>query len=165
MKQLFAPWRMQYVSACQSEGCVLCELPQQEPSSKSLVLYRGRSAFIVLNRYPYVSGHLMVVPYVHVASPLAVPTDAWRDTMDLVRDAVGAIERVYRPQGFNIGMNVGRPAGAGIEEHVHVHVVPRWNGDTNFVPVLSDTRVIPEALEDSFARLLPEFEGFTEGMR
>jgi len=163
MKQLFAPWRMKYIQDAKQKGCIFCDLPKQGVLPESLVLYRGKAAFVVLNRYPYISGHLMVVPYLHVGSPLMLPADAWQDTMSLVRDAVGAVERVYRPQGFNIGMNVGRPAGAGIDEHVHVHVVPRWNGDTNFVPVLSETRVIPEALEDTFQRLFPEFSKLKEG--
>jgi len=163
MKQLFAPWRMKYIQDTKQNGCIFCDLPKQGPSPESLVLFRGKDAFVILNRYPYISGHLMVVPYMHVGSPLKLPVDVWKGMMELVREAVGAVERVYQPQGFNIGMNVGRPAGAGIDEHVHVHVVPRWNGDTNFVPVLSETRVISEALEDTFRRLLPEFSKLKEG--
>jgi ATP adenylyltransferase len=150
---------MGYISTCNQPvaGCVLCDLGTHEPGPDSLVLHRGERAFVVMNRYPYVSGHLMVVPYAHCGAPTRLDPADWTAAHDLVRPAVRVLEAEYRPQGFNIGMNVGRAAGAGIDEHLHIHIVPRWSGDTNFVPVLSDTRVIPEALEVTWQRLSRAF--------
>ncbi|MBM4395145.1 MAG: HIT domain-containing protein [Deltaproteobacteria bacterium] len=160
MKQIFAPWRMTYISQEDGArpGCPFCDLPAQGACEDTLILWKGPAAFVILNRYPYVSGHLLIVPNRHVDDPVALPPDEWAAALAVVPHAVAALREVYRPHGFNIGMNVGRAAGAGIDGHIHVHVVPRWGGDTNFVPVLSDTRVIPEALEVTYRRLLPSFE-------
>jgi ATP adenylyltransferase len=150
---------MAYIDKAEpQEGCVFCELPAKGVCEETLVLHRGELVFVVLNRFPYVSGHLMVIPYSHAGRPDLLLPEEWTGIMDVARTAVRALETVYRPQGFNLGMNVGRAAGAGIDEHLHMHVIPRWNGDTNFVPVLSDTRVIPEALPDTWHRLRPFFE-------
>ena len=130
-----------------------------------MVLFKGKHAFVILNRFPYITGHLMVVPYRHVASPLKLKPEEWAYSSALVRPVVEAIEKVYKPQGFNIGMNIGQCAGAGIHEHIHIHVVPRWSADTNFIPVLAETRVIPEALEDTYRKLLPFFESLAEGLK
>lgn len=140
-------------------GCIFCELPPQKRDAENLILFQGQHAFVILNRFPYVSGHLMVVPYRHVSTPVVLLPEEWAEMGALVRKAVTGLGELYRPQGFNIGMNVGRAAGAGIDDHVHLHVVPRWMGDNNFVPVLSETRVIPEALEVTYRRLLPVFAG------
>lgn len=154
---------MSYISKeAPATGCVFCSLQGEQDGHGNLVLFRGRSAFVVLNRFPYVSGHAMIIPYRHAGDPAELTPVEWADTQRLVRPTLKAIGLVYRPHGFNVGMNLGRAAGAGIEAHCHVHVVPRWNGDTNFVPVLSDTRVIPEALEVTYDRLRPWFEGLNE---
>lgn len=139
-------------------GCLFCELPPRGVVEDTLVLHVGQRAYVVLNRYPYTSGHLMVVPFRHVASPALLQPEDWAEMGDLVRRSLRALEAEYRPQGFNVGINVGRAAGAGIEQHCHMHVVPRWNGDNNFVPVLAESRVIPEALEVTWRRLKAAFE-------
>lgn len=134
-------------------GCFLCALKDAAPSADNLVVFRDALAFVVLNRYPYVSGHLMVAPYRHIASPLDLTETEAAAMMRLVRRSMIAIQNVYCPQGFNVGMNVGQAAGAGLKDHIHLHVVPRWNGDTNFVPVIGDVKIIPEALEVTRERL------------
>jgi len=154
MKHLFAPWRMAYIKGPDAPACIFCDLPTRGPSEQTLVLHKGAHAFVVLNRYPYVSGHLMIVPYRHLASPVDLTADEWREINTLLARTLKALEAEYRPQGYNIGMNIGRPAGAGIADHVHMHVVPRWNGDNNFVSVLSQTRVIPEDPVVTYRRLL-----------
>lgn len=126
---------------------------QQPDSDQNLVIARGRFAFVILNRFPYTSGHLMVVPYQHVASLEALDTPTRTEIFELITASVQVIREVYRPEGFNIGANIGTVAGAGIADHVHFHVVPRWAGDTNFMSTLAGTRVLPEALEDTYRRL------------
>lgn len=153
MKHLFAPWRMTYIKGPDAPACIFCDLPTRGPSDQTLVLHKGEHAFIVLNRYPYVSGHLMIVPYRHVASPVDLTAAEWVEMNVLLTRSLRALEAEYHPQGFNVGMNVGRAAGAGIADHVHMHVVPRWNGDNNFVSVLSQTRVIPEDPVETYGRL------------
>ena len=146
-------------------GCVFCDLAAGTRDDEALILYRGASAFVVLNKFPYVSGHLMIVPYRHVDNPALLDPAEWAEAHALVPPAVRILEQVYQPQGFNLGMNIGRAAGAGIDGHIHLHVIPRWNGDSNFVSVVAETRVIPEALEVTYARLLPAFAGLKEGVR
>ena len=158
MKCIFAPWRMEYILSEKPQHCIFCELPKKGVSPETLILYMDERGFVIINRYPYVSGHVMVVPYKHVETPLALSEREWEDLNALVLPAVRAIEKVYRPEGFNIGLNVGQPAGAGIHEHIHIHIVPRWQGDTNLMSVFSDTRVIPESLEETWRRLRPAFE-------
>ena len=154
MKQLWAPWRLEYVQhADDGDGCVFCRaaaLPEDEPE---LVIHRGELAFVLLNKFPYASGHLMVSPYRH-GSAFDDLADA--ETLEVQRLAVRALEAlrsVFAPEGFNVGWNLGRVAGAGIVDHGHVHVVPRWNGDTNFMPVLADIKVIPEHLLETRRKL------------
>jgi len=157
VERLWAPWRHAYVtSANESSGCIFCDT--SEPGRDDLVLFRGYTCYVILNLYPYNSGHLMVVPNRHIPS-LQVTTDAERgELMTLTRRAEMALTEAYRPQGINIGINLGRPAGAGVLDHLHVHAVPRWNGDTNFMTVVGDTRVLPEDLQTSRKRLQPIFE-------
>jgi ATP adenylyltransferase len=157
---------MEYIGKGGTEtGCIFCDLPALDRDQESLILCRGRDAFVILNRYPYVSGHLMVVPYRHAADVSALDRREWAAAFEMVRPAVRAIESVYKPQGFNIGINIGKAAGAGVEGHLHIHVVPRWGGDANFVSVVGETRVIPEALEETYRRLLPAFRSIEEGER
>jgi len=154
VKRLWAPWRMSYVAGSRAaSGCVLCEAAAAPDDRKVLVLARRPRAFLVLNAYPYAAGHLMAVVNRHVG-PLAEATAAEvAGVMELVSFAIAILGAEYGPEGFNVGLNQGRVAGAGITDHLHVHVVPRWNGDTNFMSVLGDVRVLPEALETTWERL------------
>jgi len=160
VERLFSPWRLSYVTrAARDEdegGCIFCD--PRGPNA-DLVLVRGRLCYVILNLYPYNNGHLMIVPNRHVATLEATSADERAELMALARDAEMALGEAYHPHGINLGMNLGRPAGAGVLEHLHIHVVPRWNGDTNFMGVVGDTRVLPEDLSQSAARLRPVFEG------
>jgi len=158
VKTIFAPWRMNYVSNGNPPGCIFCDLPGRGVGQETLIVHLGRTAFVMLNRFPYTSGHLMVIPFRHVATPVELQPDEWAEIGALLKRSMEALKAVYDPNGFNVGMNVGRAAGAGIDEHCHVHVVPRWVGDNNYVPVLAETRVIPEALEVTHRRLVEAFE-------
>jgi ATP adenylyltransferase len=136
-----------------NEGCVFCTALSQEDGVENLVLSRSDHAFVILNRYPYTSGHIMIVPYAHQPSLENLDPATRTEMMELIPRALVVIQRVYKAQGFNIGVNIGEAAGAGIVDHVHLHVVPRWLGDTNFMSTLSGTRVLPETLEDTYRRL------------
>lgn len=154
MENLWSPWRMEYITNNRNEACAFCNEATKTDSAENLILYRGQRAFIILNRYPYTSGHLMVVPFAHFATLELLDTETRSEMMELCTLAVGVLRQVYHPQGFNIGINIGVAAGAGIEDHVHLHIVPRWVGDTNFMSSLAQTRVLPETLETTYARLL-----------
>ncbi len=141
------------------QACFLCAIaaaPEQD--AEQLVLQRGEHALVLLNLYPYNSGHLMVAPYAHGGDLTQLPSETGHEVFDLTQRAVAALRDEYQPDAFNVGLNLGRPAGAGLPDHLHVHVVPRWNGDTNFMPVLSETKVLPEALDQTWARLRPRFQ-------
>ncbi len=150
MDRLWAPWRIHYIKSPKIEGCIFCEKWKASPSrdKDNYILYRGNHAFALLNIYPYNNGHLMVAPTAHVASVEELPDEALLEIMNIMKLMVSALKETLQPQGFNIGMNVGRVAGAGIDDHVHLHVVPRWNGDTNFMPILSDTKIIHQSLDE-----------------
>lgn len=134
-------------------SCIFCEKPNQQCDRENYLLYRGDYAYMILNAFPYNNGHLMVIPYHHTASLDELPTEALTEMMQLARLAINALRRAMAPEGFNMGMNLGRTAGAGIAEHVHLHVVPRWNGDTNFMPVIGNTRVLPESLGRTWEKI------------
>jgi ATP adenylyltransferase len=152
-RQLWAPWRLEYVAgADEQDGCVFCRAAQGDDEA-GFVVRRGEHAFALLNRYPYASGHLMVAPYRHESEFGELSSDEALDVHRLAASAIGALADAMRPQGFNLGWNLGRIAGAGVVDHVHLHVVPRWAGDTNFMPVLADVKVIPETLEDTRRKL------------
>lgn len=136
-----------------NDGCVFCQVVTQADSAETLVLHRGTDAFVMLNRYPYTSGHLMVLPLAHVARLDALTPAVRAEMMELQTQAVALLEAVYAPQGFNLGANLGSAAGAGIAEHLHLHIVPRWAGDTNFTATVGQTRVLPETLEETWERL------------
>jgi ATP adenylyltransferase len=159
MDKLWAPWRMKYIKGIdkKEEGCIFCTKPKESDDRKNMILLRGRHSFIIMNAFPYSNGHLLVIPFLHTAEldDLAEPVSAelWR----FIVLGKNALKNAYKPDGFNIGMNLGRPAGAGIDQHLHFHIVPRWNGDTNFMPVLDETRVISEGLGDTYDFLLPYF--------
>ena len=156
MERLWSPWRLAYVSGGESNGCVFCDAQANEQAA-TLVVFGGVTCFVILNLYPYNNGHLMVVPRRHFASLADATPEELAELMQLTRGAEMALTEVYHPQGLNVGMNLGRAAGAGVADHIHVHVVPRWAGDTNFMSVLGDVRVLPEALEETASRLRPVF--------
>ena len=142
----------------EEEGCVFCEALSMTDGPDNLILYRGQESFVILNRYPYTSGHLMVVPYKHNASLEGLGAEARAELMELAARIMSILGKEYHAQGFNMGINVGEAAGAGIIDHVHLHVVPRWTGDTNFMSSLGETRVLPETLEETYQRLKKAWE-------
>jgi ATP adenylyltransferase len=145
---------MEYIEAADhAGGCFLCAYPKENRDAERFILSRSNSAFIILNAFPYANGHLMVAPYRHTADMASLSPEEVLDMWGLVNRSLDVLMKAYKPQGFNIGVNLGRVAGAGLEEHVHVHIVPRWNGDTNFMPVLADVRVIPASLQATYERL------------
>lgn len=148
---LWAPWRLEYVrGATPRDGCVLCDKPAEHDDAAALVVARGRHAYVVLNLYPYNPGHLMVVPYRHVADLGELTDEETAETHGMIARAVRTMRRQMQPGGFNVGLNLGEAAGAGIAQHLHWHVVPRWQGDTNFMPVLADIRVMPQHLHTTW---------------
>lgn len=158
---LFAPWRYEYLVAEKSEGCIFCEAAESADEESGLVVYRGRRVFVLLNRYPYTNGHLMVAPFEHRARL----SDTGEETLNELVATVARAEKIlfesYRTDGLNIGVNLGSAAGAGVSDHYHVHVVPRWSGDTNFMTVTAGVRVVPEELSDTRRKLAPLFAGAT----
>ena len=153
---------MAYIQAAkeqgENDGCIFCDLPAEGDDARTKILIRGQRAFVILNSFPYNPGHLMVAPFRHVGDLGAIETDEFAEVDSLLTRSVRALEEEMEPHGFNLGMNLGRVAGAGIPGHLHWHVVPRWNGDTNFMPVVGQTRVLPELLDETYARLLPRLE-------
>jgi len=153
MEYLWAPWRIEYVERATESGCILCQKLKENNDEANLILYRGRHNFIILNAYPYNTGHFMVAPYRHIANLQDLKDVEAAEHFDILKKGLDLLKDVMRPTGFNVGLNLGRVAGAGIAEHLHTHVVPRWGGDTNFMPVLSDTKVLPEALTATYRKL------------
>lgn len=151
--QLWAPWRIEYILAEKPKGCILCDKPKENRDEENYILYRGKEGFILLNTYPYNPGHLMVAAYRHVGNLEDLNPEERREYMDLIIRGVEVLKEAFSPQGFNIGINLGRIAGAGIEDHFHTHIVPRWAGDTNYMPVVADTKVIPVALASTYETL------------
>jgi ATP adenylyltransferase len=155
---LWSPWRHEYINALGSENpttsCIFCTA-QQHPADdeRNFVIHRGENNFVILNRYPYISGHMMVAPYQHVARLSAATKQTTDEMMDLLKRCEQALREVYKPEGFNMGMNIGRVAGAGVADHIHMHILPRWGGDTNFISTVGDTRVLPEDLQMTYQKL------------
>jgi ATP adenylyltransferase len=157
MERLWSPWRLAYVTGTSgADECIFCDARQRD--SEPLIVARGQTAFVILNLFPYNSGHVMVVPNRHVATLAGLTRDELAETMLLTQRCELALNEVYQPQGINVGINLGRPAGAGIVDHVHVHLVPRWTGDTNFMSVVGNVRVLPEEVGQSAERLRPVFD-------
>ena len=159
MERLWSPWRMEYIEATKDDpdGCIFCDLPAKGDDAATLILSRGERAFVLMNSFPYNPGHLMVASFRHTGEFEDLHGDELADIDALLKRSLRALREEMEPQGFNIGMNLGRVAGAGIPDHVHWHVVPRWNGDTNFMPVVGQTRVLPELLEETYRKLAPRF--------
>ena len=160
-KVIWAPWRMEYILSDKTQDCILCIGKDEKEDKKRLVLYRSSCSFVIMNLYPYNNGHLMIAPLEHVADLENIDADTAMDMFDLLQKSQKILQTCLNPDGFNIGINLGNVAGAGIEEHLHIHIVPRWNGDTNFMPVLGDVRVMPEHLEESYNKLRPYFQELT----
>jgi ATP adenylyltransferase len=161
MEHLWSPWRLAYITgAAQSTGCVFCAA-QTDPEAEPLVLFRGRTCFVILNLFPYNNGHLLVIPNRHVATLGSAEPEERRELIELSATAEIALTETYAPHGLNMGINVGKPAGAGVLDHVHMHVVPRWNGDTSFMTIVGETRVLPETLPETAAKLRPIFQRLT----
>ena len=158
--RIWAPWRLPYVkdaSKDEVEQCIFCTKPAEDDDQANLIVARGERCFVILNLFPYTNGHLMVAPYEHTPALQALDPPTVAEMMALAQGAMRRLEEVYGPHGFNVGFNQGRIAGAGYEGHIHMHVVPRWGGDTNFMPVLADTRVMPQTLEQSYEALKGSF--------
>jgi ATP adenylyltransferase len=152
---LWSPWRMKYIENHEKKaGCVFCTALEQEDGPGNLIVFRGEHAFVILNRFPYTTGHLLVVPYAHHPSLGPLEAAVRAEMMELVNHTTQVLEKAYQPDGFNIGVNIGAAAGAGVADHVHMHVVPRWVGDANFMSTLGETRVLPELLEDTYRRMV-----------
>ncbi len=157
MKHIWAPWRMEYILMKKPKGCIFCEKPGQDNDAVNHVLYRGDKNCVLMNIYPYNPGHLMIAPYRHVASLEELTAEELHEHIDIVGRSIKVLRQAFSPGGFNLGMNIGKVAGAGIEDHIHTHVVPRWQGDTNCMPVISDVRVLPEALDETYQKLKGKF--------
>lgn len=158
MNYLWSPWRMTYIDNANKEaGCIFCNAQAKEDSPENLIIQRGRLAFVILNRYPYTSGHVMVVPFVHKPNLEELDSATRAEIMELTSESTRVLREIYKTKSFNVGANIGEAAGAGVKEHVHIHIVPRWIGDTNFMSTLAETRVLPEVLDDTWRRIR---EGF-----
>jgi len=158
MDHLWSPWRMEYIeNNSKEEGCVFCNAQVREDSPENLIALRGKFSFVILNRFPYTSGHLMVIPFVHKPNLEELDPITRAEMMELTSLCTTILKSIYHPQGFNIGVNIGEAAGAGVKEHVHIHIVPRWAGDTNFMSSVGDTRVLPETLADTYNRVKNAF--------
>ncbi len=156
MQRMYSPWRSKYIASFseQSSGeCVLCKAIQEDDDDKNLIVTRGIHSYVIMNLYPYNSGHLMVVPFRHIGNLDSISKEETLEIFDLLKRMTASLTEIMKPDGFNIGSNVGRSAGAGIEDHIHFHIVPRWNGDTNFMPVLADTKLISEDMNETLLRL------------
>ncbi|HSG42392.1 MAG TPA: HIT domain-containing protein [Anaerolineales bacterium] len=159
MNHLWSPWRMKYLEGNKKEeGCVFCKAQEMPDSAENLIAYRSERAYVILNRYPYTSGHLLVNPYQHVTTLEELDSDTRAEMMELASRCTTVLKSIYKPQGFNVGVNMGAAAGAGVPEHIHLHVVPRWSGDTTFMTTLGKTRVLPEELETTYERIKHGFQ-------
>ena len=160
-ERIWAPWRLEYVKDAAKDvedECIFCAKPADEDDQANLIVHRGGRCFVILNKYPYTNGHLMVAPFAHLATIQELDAATVGELMALAQRAMSVLEDEYSPHGYNVGFNQGRVAGAGVEHHIHLHVVPRWGGDTNFMPVIADTRVMAQTLEQTYAALRGRFD-------
>ena len=158
MRVLWAPWRMEYIlSEKKDSGCIFCPGSDRNLDHERMILHVGALSMVMMNRYPYINGHLLVAPVKHIPDLESLSDEGAKNLLSTVNFSIGVLKEVMGPEGFNVGLNLGRVAGAGVEEHMHFHIVPRWNGDTNYMTVLGDVRVIPEHIESTFRKLLPYF--------
>jgi len=164
MDHLWAPWRMEYILESQEPNpvCIFCSFPAENRDSKNLIVYRSEHCFVMLNKFPYNNGHLLIIPFKHEADLTRLADDIAVDLHHTLGKSIQVLQQVMSPHGLNIGINLGRTAGAGITEHLHYHLVPRWNGDTNFMPVLTDTKVLSEALTKTWEKLNQAFGNHTD---
>lgn len=159
MKQIWAPWRIKYIlDSSKKNGCIFCEKIKEKKDKKNYILYRGKTCFIIMNLFPYNSGHLMIAPYKHTSELEDLVEEELLEIMQLTKKSLNILKKSLSPDGFNLGINLGKIAGAGIDTHLHLHIVPRWSGDTNFMPVISSTKVISESLDDTYRRLKKEIK-------
>ncbi len=152
MKTLWAPWRIEYITGEKDNGCIFCNKPKEGNDKENPILFKGETSFIIMNRYPYSNGHLMAVPYRHTNNMSELNGDERLELMNLTTKCIEILD-IMNPDGFNVGMNLGTAGGAGIDDHLHFHIVPRWNGDTNFMPLIGDVKVMPEYLKDTYKTL------------
>ncbi len=154
MDYLWTPWRYAYVTAAEKvSGCIFCELPKIADDDKTHIVHRGKDCYVVLNTFPYTPGHVMVVPYAHLDELQKLPTEAAHEMMDLAQRIERILRQLYTPDGVNLGMNIGKAAGAGVAGHIHMHILPRWVADSNFITVVGETRILPESLEMTYQRI------------
>ncbi|MBI5199494.1 MAG: HIT domain-containing protein [Nitrospirae bacterium] len=158
MDNIWAPWRIEYILGKKPEGCLFCNKAQEKEDEQNFILLRNPFNYIIMNIYPYNPGHLMIVPYLHTPTLENLPDEVSLDFMKTTQKALSVLRESLKPNGFNLGLNLTKSGGAGIEEHVHLHIVPRWTGDTSFITVLSDVRVLPEHLNATYNKLLPYFK-------
>jgi ATP adenylyltransferase len=160
MKRMTTPWRKNYIEGhVKEDGCVFCNaLAKKEDNSTNLIIHRGQRAFVIVNLFPYTNGHLMVAPMDHHASLELLDPETRAEMMELVSQTITLLKRLYNPQAFNVGANIGKAAGAGVPDHVHMHIVPRWTGDSNFMSILGETRVLPETIDETYARVRKEWK-------
>jgi len=163
MKVLWAPWRMEYILSDKEEaGCIFCPGDNRSQDQARLILFVGSLTLVIMNRFPYINGHLLVAPVRHVPDLESLTEKETLDLLLMVRRSIEVLKKVMRPEGFNVGLNLGSVAGAGVEAHLHFHIVPRWNGDTNYMSVLGEVRVIPEHIVETYGKLLPHFRKFKQ---
>ena len=159
MKVLWAPWRMEYVSSDNNKGeCIFCTGDDRSQDERRFILFIGNRSIVLMNRFPYINGHLLIAPLRHVSTLNALSPEEKLDLITMVEKSIGVLKEVMNPEGFNVGLNLGKIAGAGLEDHIHFHVVPRWNGDTNYMTVFGEVRVIPEHIQATYRKLLPFFK-------
>jgi|TARA_B110000467_G_C18250073_1_gene439892 ATP adenylyltransferase len=161
MEKLWTPWRLEYIKTPKTGSCIFCDLPESQSDRENHILYRGKYCFVIMNAFPYSNGHLMVIPYKHSGCVSAIDDNETEELWRLTKHCVSILRKTYSAQGFNIGLNLGKAGGAGYEEHLHNHIVPRWEGDTNFMPVLADVKALPEHLMAGYDKLLPQFKNIT----
>lgn len=158
MKTIWAPWRIKYILGEKPDYCIFCKAIEEKDDAKNYILFRGKLSFAILNIYPYNNGHIMVAPYKHLSCLTELEQETSLEIQNLIQESIKILRSILNAEGFNLGMNLGKVSGAGVEDHIHTHIVPRWNGDTNFMPVIADTKVFPEYLNLTYDKLSSRFK-------